>query len=177
MSKTTLYIATTIDGKIARNDGSLDWLYALPNPNQIDHGYADFLSTIGTTIMGKKTYNEILGFGVEWPYQNITSYVATTDENYKTITPDTFPLKSNIIDFVNELKTKSEKDTWLIGGGQLITYFLNNDLLDKMILTIIPTIIGEGISLFPDNPKETIWKLENVEKFETGVVNLTYERK
>lgn len=176
MSKTILYIATTLDGKIARNDGSLDWLYAVPNPNQIDHGYIDFLSRIGTTIMGKNTYSEILGFGVEWPYKNIKSYVATTDKNFKTTTPDTFPLSLNIIDFVNELKVKSEKDIWLIGGGKLITYFLNNDLLDKMILTIIPTIIGEGISLFPDNPKETIWKLEDVEKFETGVVNLIYER-
>jgi dihydrofolate reductase len=46
MSKTILYIATTLDGKIARNDGSLDWLETLPNPNQIDHGYADFLSSI-----------------------------------------------------------------------------------------------------------------------------------
>jgi dihydrofolate reductase len=177
MSKTVLYIATTLDGKIARNDGSLDWLSDFPNPKQIDYGYADFLSTIGTTIMGKKTYHEILGFGVEWPYQNIKSYVATRDKNFKTTTPDTFPLLSNIVDFITELKTKSEKDIWLIGGGQLITFFLDNDLLDKMVLTIIPTIIGEGISLFPDNPKETIWNLESVETFETGVVNLTYVRK
>jgi hypothetical protein len=54
--------------------------------------------------MGKNTYNEILGFGVEWPYQNIKSYVATTDKDFKPTSPDTFPLSSNIIDFVNELK-------------------------------------------------------------------------
>ncbi len=71
----------------------------------------------------------------------------------------------------------AEKDILLIGGGQLITYFLKNDLLDKMILTIIPTIISEGIALFPAKPNETNWNLVNVEKFETGVVNLTYDRK
>lgn len=177
MSKTTLYIATTLDGKIARNDGGLDWLFALENPNQIDHGYAEFLKSIGTTIMGKNTYKEILGFGVEWPYKGMDSYIATTDKKFQATTPETKIISSNIADFVNNLKKQSQKDIWLIGGGQLITYFLNNDLLDRMILTLIPTIIGEGISLFPDNPKETRWTLSNVEKFDTGVVNLTYEKR
>ena len=176
MSITTLYIATTLDGKIARKDGSLDWLFALANPNQIDHGYADFLKGIGTTIMGKNTYNEILGFGVEWPYTGMDSYIATTHKEFQVKTPETNVISSNITDLINKLKGQSRKDIWLIGGGQLITYFLNNDLLDRMILTMIPTIIGEGISLFPGNPKETKWILSNVEKFETGVVNLTYDK-
>ena len=176
MSKTTLYIATTLDGKIARKDGSLDWLFALANPNQIDHGYADFLKSIGTTIMGKNTYNEILGFGVEWPYMGMDSYIATTDKEFQASTPETYIVSNNIADLINKLKLQSHKDIWLIGGGKLITHFLNNDLLDRMILTLIPTIIGDGISLFPDNPKETRWILSNVEKFETGVVNLTYDK-
>ena len=177
MSKTTLYIATTLDGKIARKDGSLDWLFALANPNQIDHGYAGFLKTIGTTIMGKNTYNEILGFGVEWPYKGMDSYIATTNKEFQATTPETYIISSSIADHINILKGQSQKDIWLIGGGQLITYFLNNDLLDRMILTLIPTIIGEGIPLFPDIAKETTWTLTNVERFETGVVNLTYDRK
>lgn len=176
MGKTTLYIASTLDGKIARKDGSLDWLFALANPNQIDHGYTDFLNTIGTTIMGKNTYNEILQFGVEWPYKGMDSYVATTDTAFQVTTPETYVITSNLSDLVNKIKGQNPKDIWLIGGGQLITYFLNKDLLDRMILTLIPTIIGEGISLFPDNPKETKWILSNVEKFETGVVNLTYDK-
>ena len=177
MNKTILYIATTLDGKIARKDGGLDWLYALPNPNQIDYGYGQFLSTIGSTIMGKNTYKEILGFGVDWPYTGMNSYVVTTDKDFKSSTPDTFILTTDLTEFVIDLKKRSEKDIWLIGGGQLITFFLNKDLLDKMILTVIPTIIGEGISLFPNDPKETSWHLENVDRFETGVVNLTYIRK
>lgn len=177
MSKITLYIATTLDGKIARKDGGLDWLFALANPNQIDHGYADFLKSIGTTIMGKNTYNEILGFGVDWPYLGMNSYVVTTDKEFKSTTPDTFIVATNLANFVNDLKKKNEKDIWLIGGGQLIASFLDNDLLDRMILTLIPTTIGEGIPLFPEIPKETTWTLTNVERFETGVVNLTYDKK
>jgi dihydrofolate reductase len=177
MSKTTLYIATTLDGKIARKDGSLDWLYALPNPNQIDHGYGQFLSTIGTTIMGKNTYKEILGFGVDWPYVGMNSYVVTTDKDFKSTTPNTFIVATNLTEFVNDLKKKNEKDIWLIGGGQLIASFLDKELLDRMILTLIPTTIGEGIPLFPEIAKETTWTLTNVERFNTGVVNLTYDRK
>jgi dihydrofolate reductase len=177
MSKTLLYIATTLDGKIARKDGSLDWLFALENPNQIDHGYGQFLSSIGTTIMGKNTYEEILDFGVDWPYIGMNSYVVTTDNDFKSSTPDTFIVSSNLIEFVNEMKKKNEKDIWLIGGGKLIASFLEYDLLDSMILTLIPTTIGEGIPLFPEIEKDITWRLTNVEKFETGIVNLTYERK
>lgn len=176
MSKAILYIATTLDGKIARKDGSLDWLFALENPNQVDHGYADFLKSIGTTVMGKNTYNEILGFGVEWPYKEMDSYIVTADKEFRASTPGTYIISTGIADHINKLKRESHKDIWLIGGGKLITYFLNNDLLERMILTLIPTIIGEGISLFPGNPKETKWILSDVEKFETGVVNLTYDK-
>lgn len=177
MNKTTLYIATSLDGKIARKDGSLDWLFSLPNPNQIDHGYADFLSNIGTTIMGRKTYNEIIGFGVDWPYQGMNSYVVTTSKDFKPTTPDTFSIATDLNDFIDNLKIGGEKDIWLIGGGQLIASFLEKKILDRMILTIIPTIIGEGIPLFPNSNEDTNWELVNVEQFETGVVNLTYDRK
>lgn len=177
MSKTILYIATTLDGKIARKDGSLDWLYALPNPNQTDYGYKQFLSTIGANIMGKNTYKEILGFGVDWPYTGMNSYVVTTDKDFKSTTMDTFITSSNLTDFVNDLKEKTEKDIWLIGGGRLIASFLDKELLDRMILTLIPTTIGSGIPLFPEIEKEAIWTLSNVERFETGVVNLTYDKK
>jgi hypothetical protein len=64
MSATTLYIATTLDSKIARKDSSLDWLFALANPNQINHGYTKFMERIGTTIMGKNTLSILFLFGV-----------------------------------------------------------------------------------------------------------------
>lgn len=176
MSKTILYIATSLDGKIARKDGSLDWLNALPNPNKIDYGYEQFLSSVGTTIMGKNTYKEILGFGVDWPYVGLNSYVVTSDREFMSTTPDTYIVGANFIDVVNDLKRKNEKDIWLIGGGLLISSFLENELLDRMILTIIPTSIGEGIPLFHEIKKETKWTLSNVERFDTGVLNLTYDR-
>ncbi len=176
MAKVVLYIATSLDGYIARTDGSLDWLYAIPNPEQIDHGYNDFFSKIGTTIMGGNTYREIIGFGVDWPYTEIDSYVVSNNRNTLIKSPKTHLISENLKAFVNKMRETEIQDIWLIGGGKLITHFLNNDLIDKMILTIVPTIIGNGIRLFPDNPKESTWNLTDVVKFSTGVINLTYEK-
>ena len=176
MSKVTLFIATTLDGKIARKNGELDWLMNRPNPNQLDYGYNDFLGTVGAIVIGKTTYNEILGLGVEWPYTGIPAYVATTDPKFQAKTPDTYTFTTDLTEFVADLRQKIKKDIWLLGGGQLISTFLKNDLLDRMILTLIPTTIGEGIPLFPDLNKEIIWTLKNIRFFETGVVNLTYDK-
>jgi len=78
MSSIKLYIATTIDGFIAREDGSLDWLEELPNPNQINYGYTDFYATVDKVAIGRKIYEEVLGFGVNWPYEDCKTYVITT---------------------------------------------------------------------------------------------------
>ena len=176
MIKTVLYIASSLDGFIARPDGNIDWLTSIPSPQTGDYGYAEFLSSIGTTIMGRKTYNEIIGFGVEWPYIGLDSYVVTRDKELNIQSPETYLLTEKIKDFVAETKSKTNKDIWLIGGGQLITTFINEGLLDKMIITVIPKIIGEGIPLFAGKPKETNWKLIEAKSFDTGVVNLTYEK-
>ncbi|MGA1415327.1 MAG: dihydrofolate reductase family protein, partial [Candidatus Kapaibacteriota bacterium] len=112
MSKIILYIATSLDGYIARKDGSLDWLFALSNPNQIDHGYGELLSNIGSTIMGKNTYNDILGFGVDWPYSELNSYVVTTDKEFKTSTPNTYTVNTYLPDFIKDLQKKNAKDMW-----------------------------------------------------------------
>jgi dihydrofolate reductase len=176
MSLVTLYIAASLDGKIARTDGGLDWLTQWPNPNQIDHGYEAFLRTIGTTLMGKKTYLEILGFGVDWPYTGMDSYVVTTDPTFQASTPNTQVVTSNLAGLVQSLKRTSDKDIWLVGGGQLIASFLGLNLLDRMILTVVPITLGKGIPLFPDQQQTALWKLTGVEPFETGLVNLTYDR-
>ena len=155
MVKTVLYIATSLDGFIARPDGNLDWLTSIPSPQTGDYGYAELLKTIGTTIMGRKTYNEIIGFGIDWPYIGFNSYVVTRDKELTIQSLETNLLTDNIKDFIENIKSKTNKDIWLIGGGQLITTFINEGLLDKMITTIIPKIIGEGIPLFADKPKES----------------------
>jgi dihydrofolate reductase len=176
MSKVVLYIATSLDGFIARPDGNLDWLDSVPNPETGDYGYTELIDSIDTIIMGRRTYDKVIGFGVDWPYNGLPTYIVTTEPGLKIQSPDTFILTGNIKDAVSGVKKKAKKDIWLAGGGQLVTSFINNDLLDKMIITIIPKLIGEGIPLFAGKPAETDWKLIKTEPFDTGLVNLTYEK-
>jgi dihydrofolate reductase len=172
-----LFIATTIDGFIARKNHSLDWLFELPNPGGIDHGYNAFIADIDLIIMGRKTYEEVLGFGVGWPYENCTTLVVTSDPDYAVKTPDTRLLSEISADIIRKLRSESVKNIWLVGGGMLITRFLDEGAIDEMTLNIIPILLGQGIRLFPGEPAETKFEFIQAETFETGVVNLTYRRR
>jgi len=73
-------------------------------------------------------------------------------------------------------REKNGKDIWLVGGGELITMLLNQDLMDEMIITYIPVILGNGISLFPNNPKESKWGLKDNTSYNNGVLQVIYKR-
>jgi len=176
MAKIKLYIAVSIDGYIARENGSVDWLNELPNPNQIDHGYAEFYAGIDCVIMGRKTYEEILGLDVGWPYSNCKSYIASNNLGFKIRTENTEVVDEVNSDAIEKMKVQSKKDIWLVGGGNLVTQFMNLGVIDEMIICIIPRVLGKGIRLFPDESKETKFTLSQSKSFETGAVILTYEK-
>ncbi len=175
-SKIKLYIAATLDGFIAREDGSLDWLNDHPNPDKLDYGYSSFMETIGTVIMGRTTYEEVLGFGVEWPYPACTAYVVTTQPDYKPATPTTSVLHRVDRQVLDRIRSQGPKDIWLVGGGEVITAFLDLGQVDEMTLFIIPVVLGKGIRLFPGGPGETKLRLAGSETYENGVVRLTYQK-
>lgn len=174
--KSILYIATTLDNFIAKPDGNIDWLTSFPQPSEGDYGYHSLLDSIETIVMGRKTYESLLKMVDVWPYPNFSTYVISSDSNFKPSSPNTFLVTSDFPDFIENLKNNSSKHCWIVGGGELITAFLHHNLIDEMILSIIPTILGEGIPLFPNKPIESNWKLIKTEAFETGVVNLSYQR-
>ena len=176
MAKVILYIACSLDGFIAKPDGNLEWLNSVPNPDNTDHGYSDFLKGISVIIMGRRTYSEVLGFGIEWPYSDKITYVVTGNDSLKIESPGTHRLCGNISESVEKIKLGTGKDIWLVGGGKLVTYFLNNNLVDKMVISFVPVILGNGIPLFPDKPEETTWNLTGTTAFSTGIVSLTYEK-
>ena len=117
MSNIKLYIATTIDGFIARESGSLDWLEELPNPNQIDYGYTDFYASVDRVVIGRTTYEDILGFGVDWPYEDCKTYVVTSKEGYQPQTNNTEIIHQINQESIDHIKSMGEKDVWVIGGG------------------------------------------------------------
>ena len=165
--KIKLFIASSFDGYIAKEDGSVDWL-----PQSGDSGYDNFYKSIDTVLMGKKTYEQILTFG-KFPYKDKTSYVFTRNPNQKK-KDENVEFTSEVEEFTKELVLSSGKDIWLVGGSDIISTFLNLKFIDEIILTVIPVVLGKGIPLFK-NIKEEV-KLELIKTTEyDGLVELSYK--
>jgi len=177
MPQIQLFIAHSLDGFIARENGALDWLENRPNPKGLDHGYASFLEEIDSILIGRATYEEILGFGVDWPYPNCKTYVFTQQKDFRPSTANTQVLHTISHKAIADVKAAATKNIWALGGGKLITALLNLGAVDEMTLTVIPVILGKGIPLFPNNPLETELELIEAQSFETGAVNLKYAKK
>lgn len=174
MKKIRLYIAASIDGFIARSNGELDWLTEFPNPIKTDYGYSEFINSIDTVIMGGRTYDSILSMDVTWPYRDKESYIITR-RSLPTIPENTIKMISeDIINKIIELREKVGKDIWLVGGGELISLLINNNLVDEMIITHIPVLLGSGISLLSDIKTESEWKAVSSKIFDNGVVQTRY---
>lgn len=173
MRKLKLYIATSIDGKIAGPNHELDWLPEPEDKNE-DFGYYDFYASIDTTIMGYKTYDICVGFG-EWPYKDKTNFILSRNAD-RSIIKEAELITENPIEFVKELKQKEGKDIWLVGGGEIIKLFHNAGLIDEYIITHIPVILGKGIELFPNLELQQKLTLKESKAYSMGVVNLHYTK-
>ncbi|MED1205329.1 dihydrofolate reductase family protein [Heyndrickxia acidicola] len=145
--KVVLFIAQSLDGYIATKEDSLDWLFKVEGEG--DNGYSEFLATIDTIFMGKRTYDwiveEVKG---DFPYKEQQCYVFSRkplekDENVTFINEE-------IVEFTSKLKKEKGKDIWMVGGGDLLYTFMKEKLVDELYLTIAPSIIGEGIPLFKE---------------------------
>ncbi len=170
MRKIVLYSASSLDGFVAHLDGSIDWLFA---DTDEDYGYADFIQRVDTTLMGNHTYQQILTFG-DFPYAEKTNYVFTRNTNVKEDTYIQF-IHEDLAGFGKKLKQQAGDDIWLVGGGQINTVFLNAGLIDEMILSVHPIILGSGIPLFEGNPSTTKFSLQHTQAFDSGLVQLTYQ--
>lgn len=176
MRRIILYIATSIDGYIATPDGGVEWLNEIPNPTNEDHGYKELLASIDTVLMGGKTYHEIIGFGIPWPYKDKKSYVISRRDSNVTPNENVHFITEDVIARISELKFEVGKDIWLVGGGELTAMLLNANLIDEMQICTVPIILGNGIPLFPGKTKESHWKLVNSKVFSTGLLLSTYQK-
>lgn len=173
MRKVILYTAISLNGKIARSNGAIDWLEAIPNPDQLDYGYKEFASSIGPTIQGHNTYKQFLTWNIAFPYSGKEHYVFTRNKKIKDDDNVRF-IHTDHIEFVKNLKKKDDKDIWVIGGGQLNTMFWNAGLIDEMRVFVMPIIIPDGINLFESIPREAQLKLTKSISYSSGVVELRY---
>ena len=164
----------SLNGKIARLNGAVDWLESLPNPDKVDYGYEDFLNTIEITIQGNKTYQQIVEWGIDFPYKGKLNFVLTSSENAKDNENIKF-IKSNHLHFIKEMKAQEGGGIWVIGGSQVNTFMLNNKLLDELRLFVMPILLPSGIDLFSQFPNETLLELIEEKSYSTGVVEMRYK--
>lgn len=176
MRKIKLYIAASIDGYIADPDGGLDWLSSYPITPELNYGYDEFFNSVDSVIMGGRTYRDILNMDVIYPYKDKTSYIITRNKNSQTFIENVQFLSDNIIEMVTALKEQQGKDIWLVGGGEIISMLLDNNLIDEMIITHIPKMLGDGIPLFPKMKVESNWKLLNSQSYSNCVLSVEYQK-
>lgn len=176
MRKIILYIASSLDGYIAENDGSVTWLEEIPNPEQSDYGYARFYDSIETVIMGNKTYQQVLGFGIGNPYKGKKIYVLTKNKNLFNDEYAEF-ISKNIPEFLAELKSGKGKDIWCVGGGEINSLLLDHKLIDEIKIFIMPVLLGSGIPLISRLDSKINLELINRETYQSGVVELVYQVK
>ena len=173
MRKIKLYIAISLNGKIAKPDGSVEWLESLPNPDNTDHGYAEFYKSVDTTVQGYNTYKQVIDWGIDFPYADKRNYVLTRKQGFKDTEHATF-ITENHADFLRRLKQQSGGDIWLIGGGQINTLLLNENLIDELQVFVMPIILTDGIDLFEGLPKETVLEFIATKHYSSGAVELNY---
>ncbi len=171
MRKVILYIASSLDGKIARKDGGIDWL---PPIDGEDYGYEPFYESIGTVLMGYKTYELCLTFD-EWSYTGKHTYVFSRDTKKALL--HGAELSSDPVGFVRDLKSKPGKDIWLVGGGEIVTLLHDAGLIDEYIFAFIPVILGEGIELFPAVKQQVNLERTKQQAYGNGVVMMYYSVK
>ncbi len=167
----SVFIATSLDGFIARPDGALDWL---PQDQAEDHGYNDFFSSIDTMLMGRKTFEVILGFS-PYPYEGKRVVVCS-----RTLTQVPKHLQGKLefssellLDLVWRLESEGSKHIYA-DGGQIITALLEAGLINRIVLTRVPVLLGSGIPLFGALSQDIILQHIETKSFSSGLVQSVY---
>ncbi|MHA1552645.1 MAG: dihydrofolate reductase family protein [Candidatus Heimdallarchaeaceae archaeon] len=172
MPKVVLYISCTLDGFIAREDGSVDFLDRFMEIGE-DHGFNDLLKRISVIVMGNRTFQEYSGAEKFYEYYKGKELFVFTREISADHDKVTF-VNEDVRTFLENLQT--DKDIWLLGGGKIIEAFHNESLIDEYIISIVPSVIGQGIPLFRQSVVESDLELVKSQSFETGIVNLHYKK-
>lgn len=146
--KNKVFIATSLDGYIADENGEIDWLDTIPEINTIDTGYGTFTEDIDALVMGRVTFETVCGFDIDWPYQKPVFVVSTTlTEIPAELTGKVHLVKGTLKNIVEQIHQKGFHNLYIDGGG-LIQSFLREDLIDEMVITVIPILLGGGHPLF-----------------------------
>jgi dihydrofolate reductase len=173
----SIFIACSIDGFIAKKDGDIDWLTNIPNEDNNDYGFGEFMKRVDGILMGRRTFEKVMEMDLkEWPYSKPVFILSST---LKAI-PDNLRGKAEIVNgslkhILSTLKNNGINNIY-VDGGKTIQSFLKNDLIDEMIISVISILLGEGIPLFGEINREIKFALEKSEYINENIV-MNYYRK
>jgi dihydrofolate reductase len=171
--KVVLYIAQSLDGYIAKKDGDISWLSVVEREGE-DYGYSEFIESVDTVIMGRKTYEKVLSFGIEFPHRDKKCYVLSRTEKEPDGNVQFY--SGDAAELIKSIRGGEGKDIFIDGGAEVVREFATGDLIDEYVISIIPILIGSGIRLFKETGTERKLTLINSKAYESGLVLLKYER-
>lgn len=175
--KNSVFIATSLDGYIADKNGGIGWLNSIPNPDHEDMGYTEFFEDIDGLVIGRKTFETVLGFDIDWPYSKPVFVLSNSlKEIPETLRGKAFLLHGTLTEILDQIHAKGI-DHLYIDGGTTIQNFLIEDLIDELVITTIPVLLGGGSPLFGELSKELDFELIESKIFLNQITQNRYRRK
>ncbi len=171
-----VFIATSLDGFIAGKNNEIDWLESVPNPDNLDMGYSKHMENIDALIMGRNTLELVLSMDCEWPYSKHVFLLSNTLKEVPEELKGKVSLVAGDLAFlVQNLKNEGYSNLY-IDGDLTIQSFLKQDLIDDMIITTIPILLGGGIPLFGQLDKQLEFRCTHSEVFSNGISQNHFKR-
>ena len=181
MRKIRMYTVASMDGFISREDGDIDWILEQHNPLNTDYGMKRFLDSVDTILMNRNFYQLLLGYDLCASHM-VKPCIMVAESGFSIaegcgVEYVEMPCKNDYtkaIERVRELKSEAGGDIWLAGDNRLIWAFLEADMVDEIILTMLPVKIEQGAKLFPDPDNERKWQPVDRKYYPNDVVQVTF---
>ena len=171
--KIIVHIATSADGYIARPDGNIDWLTRRPAPKGF-YGMPEFTRSVDAKLLGRKTFDVSVEMGARFGADD-RHYVFSRQPPPSSVPAGVEFVSQSIATFAQRLRGQAGKNIWMMGGGEIIASFLDEDAIDEFIISVVPIFIGEGRPLIAPRHREVPLTLRSVKPFPDGVVQVHYD--
>ncbi len=172
-----VYIATSLDGYISDKHNGLEWLSSIQVSSNNDMGYKAFMNGVDAVIMGRKTFETVCSFDLEWPYSKPVFVLSRSMKSISNDYAKKVELVNGPLKFILEKLNQKGFQNLYIDGGKTIQSFLKEDLIDELTITIFPIMLGGGSRLFEEMPVELEFDHIKTEVFSNQIVQSHYKRK
>ena len=174
--KSSVFIATSLDGYIARTNGAIDWLptESADGPDE-DYGYKKFVYTVDALVMGRNSFETVLGCGIAWPYTKPVIVLSSGKlEIPEAIRGKVEAMSGTPTEVIHRMEERGAKHLY-IDGGKTIQGFLAAELIGRMTITRIPILLGSGLPLFGPLSGDVKWRHVETRSWPSGLTQSTYE--